>query len=75
MKEIKIKGWIARDLIDSGVFYSDTALYSKKPKLADKTYEDDGGFTESLFGSLERFKGHIEKGECRKVEIIIREIK
>lgn len=75
MKDIKLKGWIARDKADTDVFFSEIALYQRRPKLIEDFYEDAGGFTETLFGSLDKYKRHLKKGECKKVEIIIREIK
>ncbi len=66
MKAIKIKGWIARDI-------RGTKTYFGKPKMVLGRYEYSGNvrrlknyciYTESLVG-----------GECKKVEIIIREVK
>lgn len=71
MKQIKLKGWIARDKNKNSCPY---AFYSHEPYLCDDgCYNNRVGTFTSKYNEEFVEKAGLKQGECRAVEIIIRE--
>ena len=74
MKPIVIKGWIARDtFLPNG---SDAyAFYFTKPREIDDVFINNPKNYTDIFNKDLVMKAGLKKGECKKVEITIKEIK
>ena len=79
MREIKFRAWIAREVQSKEkIMNNEVCLFAKKPKLRANGRFDlwNVAWTEKILDiTLQKFHAKIKRGECKKVEIIIRETK